>query len=332
MSKVIVTGANGFLGSWVTRTLVEQGHEVFALVREKSDLSELQGVECQYLYGDVTDSHSLEKPFHGMDSVFHLAGLIAYTPHERKKMELVNVEGTQNVVDAVQSQDVRKLVHLSSVVAVGAGFRPEQVLNEESEYNIAHLNLGYFETKRKAEQIVVEATKARRIDSVILNPSTIYGRGDARKGSRGTQLKVAQGKFPLYPPGGANVVAVEDVVDGILKAWAKGRSGERYILSSENLLLKDIFNIIAETAKVPAPHIALPGFAIHALGFVGDILNKYGKKFPINSETAWTSTLYHWFDSSKAQKELGFAPRPARIAIENSVQWIQEHGLLTLKK
>jgi dihydroflavonol-4-reductase len=316
MAKILVTGANGFLGSWLVAELSKQGHQVKALVRAGSDLSELEGVACEHVHGDVTNKNSLD--FSGIDAVFHLAGLIAYKKSERKKMELVNVVGTQNVVDACRQYKVPRLVHISSVVAVGAGFDKNQILNEQSEYNIGHLNLGYFETKRQAELIV----KNSKLDTVILNPSTIYGSGDARKGSRGTQLKVAQGKFPFYTPGGVNVVAVEDVISGIISAWKIGKTGERYILSSENITIKELFKMIAEEAGVKPPSVYLPKAVLHTLGFVGDLVGGFSR------ENAWTATLYHWFDSSKAQSQLDFKPRPARFAIGNSVKWMKDKGLL----
>lgn len=328
MAKILVTGANGFLGSWVVRRLCQEGHEVFSLVRKNSDLSELEGVPTQFRHGDVTDLHSLLEAFEGMDSVFHLAGLIAYKKSQRAQMEKVNVDGTSNVVDACRATHVRRLVHLSSVVAIGAGWNPEQILNEKSAYNLSRLNLGYFETKRKAEQIVLSACQKNRLDAVILNPSTIYGPGDARKGSRKTQLKVAQGKFRFYTRGGVSVVALEDAVDGIISAWKKGRSGERYILSGENLLIKDLFKIIAQEAGQSPPQTEIPSWILHVLGTVGDWLTFLGMNSSLSRENAWTSTLYHWFDSSKAQQELDFKPRSAQIAISQSVKWIKDNKLI----
>lgn len=328
MKKVLVTGANGFLGSWVTRALVSEGHDVYALVRPKSDLSELEGVNCKYLHGDVTDVHSLLNTFQGMDSVFHLAGVIAYKKSQRGMMDKVNVQGTANVVSVCREHNVRRLVYLSSVVAIGGGFSTDEVLNENSTYNLHDLDLGYFETKHEAEKIVKKACDKHEIDAVILNPSTIYGAGDAKKGSRKMQLKVAQGKLKFYTSGGVNVVAVEDVVDGILKAWKNGKNGERYILSGENILIKDLFAMIAEEAGVKPPSFELPDGLLHALGSVGDLMEKAGMKGPVSRENAYTATMYHWFDSNKAQKELDFKPRPAREAIHNSVQWMKDHQLL----
>ncbi len=326
--KVLVTGANGFLGSWLTKALVQEGYHVDALVRPNSDLSELSGVHCKFVHGDVTDVHSLLEAFKGIDTVFHLAGVIAYKKSQRAAMERVNVLGTQNVVDVCREHKIRRLVYLSSVVAIGAGYSQDQVMNEDSPFNIHDLDLGYFETKHQAEEIVKAACQKSEINAVILNPTTIYGAGDAKKGSRKMQLKVAQGKLKFFTSGGVNVVAVEDVVQGILNAWEKGRSGERYILSGENLLIKDLFRIIAEEAGVKPPTHQLPDSVLHTVGALGDCMEKIGLKGPLSRENAWTATMYHWFDSTKARKELDFHPRSAREALHNSVQWMKENGLV----
>lgn len=326
--KAVVTGANGFLGSWLVRRLTREKVETFALVRKGSDLSELENFDGSFLYGDVTQQETLENAFSGADVVFHLAGVIAYKPKDRPLMEKVNVGGTKNVIDACLKMKVPRLVHLSSVVAVGAGFSPQNVLNEDSDFNVGHLRLGYFDTKKQAEDLVWKAAKENNLNSVILNPSTIYGPGDARKGSRKTQIKVAQGKFKVYPPGGVNVVAVEDVVEGILRAWQSGIRDRRFILASENLLIKDVFKIIAERAGVQPPPYALPRWFIRGTGRIGDLLNSFGLEGSLSSETAWTSTLYHWFDSSRAQRELGLHFQKSEKSIHASVDWMKANGYL----
>jgi dihydroflavonol-4-reductase len=326
--KVLVTGANGFVGASLCRALAQEGHEVLALVRRGSDRSELEGVPAQIVDGDVTDPGSLARTFVGVDSVFHLAGVIAYRKADRALMERVNVEGTAHVLKACREAGVRRLVHMSSVTAIGAGFKPTQVLNEGSSYNIAHLDLGYFETKRQAEELVRSAVAIDGVDAVIVNPSTIYGPGDARKGSRKTQLKVAQGRFPFYTGGGVSIVALDDAISGIIAAWKKGRKGERYILAGDNILIKELFALIAEAAGVKAPGLKIPDAVLFALGRWGDLKAALGLKSSVSVENAWSSTLYHWFDHSKARAELDFRPRPAREAIASSVAWMRENGLL----
>ncbi len=327
MSKVLVTGANGFLGSAVVRQLVKDGHEVRALVRPTSDLSELSGLPFEKSFGDVTDIKSIENALPSIEAVFHLAGVIAYKSADRELMERVNVGGTRNILSAVAKSNVTRLVDLSSVVTVGAGFTPNQILNEESPYNLSHLNLGYFETKRQAEILIKQAVERKEIDAVILNPSTIYGPGDAKKGSRKTQLKVAQGNFPFYTQGGVSVISAQDCIDGIMAGWKKGRNGERYILSGENLTIQQLFQIIAVEAGVPAPKRKLPSWALFTLGWCGDRMTDLGLNGSLSVENAWTAQLYHWFDNSKAKRELGLNPKPAREAIAASVAWAKEKGL-----
>lgn len=325
--KVLVTGATGFLGGWLVKRLLAEGHDVRIIKRANSSLEELEGLKLDVVSGDVTDLDSLMRACEGVDTVFHLAGLIGYSRSQRAAMHAVNVVGTKNVIEACRVQDVRKLVYLSSVVAIGASF-DRRPLNESSIYNVAHLHLGYFDTKYEAEALVRSAVAAGHLDAVMINPSTIYGPADAKKGSRSAQLKVARGTFPLYPPGGVSIVSVDDVLDAIMAVWQKGKPAERYIVSGENLLLKDVFDQIAHLAGVKPPSIPLPRPAIFALGAVGDVLEKLGKKGPVNGETAWTSTLYHWFDNSKAQRELGLKFKPASYALEQSVRWMRDHGYL----
>jgi dihydroflavonol-4-reductase len=334
MSRVLVTGANGFLGSWLCQRLLSDGHEVFAVVRKGSDLSEIQHIsdsKFKLIHGEITNLESLEKAYsetNNVNATFHLAGLVSYKATDRDKMHLVNVTGTENVISCVKKLSSHKLIHVSSVVSIGAGFSAQQILDENSEYNLTEKNFGYFETKKLAEEKVKAACLKSEIDAVIVNPSTIYGAGDAKKGSRKTQVKVAQGKFPFYPPGGVNVVSVEDVCQGIISAWNKGRNGERYILASENLLIKDVFEIIANVAKVKAPQFGLPKSALLTLGWLGDLMAQLGLASSLSLENAEVACLYHWFSHAKATKELDFKPQPSHLAIEKSVLWMKQNGLV----
>lgn len=326
--KILITGANGFLGSWVTKALIDKSHQVRILVRPSSDCSEIEGLKFEKYFGDVTDSVSIEAALDGVESVFHLAGVIGYRRWERPLMEKVNIGGTQNMIDACGKMGIKNFVYLSSVVAIGAGFSKDQILNENSDYNLAHLKLGYFDTKHEAEKLVIKAHEKGLIDAAIVNPSTIYGPGDAKKGSRKTQLKVAQGKFPFYTKGGVNVIAVEDVIQGLMTAWEKRHTGERFLLCGENLLIKDLFQIIADEAGVKAPTLAIPNSLLFALARFGDFKHALGLPASLSIENAWTSSLYHWFDNSKAKKILGLSPKPAKFAISKSVAWMKEHHLL----
>lgn len=325
--QVLITGATGFLGEWIVKRSLENGFDVHVLIRKSSNLGKIDNLPIKKHLGDITDLESLNAACKNMDAVFHLAGKIAYTKAERPDMQLINVEGTRNVLNACKAQNIKTLVYLSSVTAIGASFTP-QTLNENSEYNISHLGLGYFDTKHAAEKLVLEAHAEGWLNPVILNPSTIYGAGDATKSSRKVQMKVAQGKFPFYTPGGVNVVHIQDVVDGFFTALEKKVFGERIILANENMTIKDLFERIARVNKVSPPKLLLPKFALHTLGFYGDLMQSMGKKGPISSENAWTSTLYHWFDNTKAKTKLGMTFRSSDEAIEQSIYWAKQNGFI----
>ena len=328
MSKeVLVTGATGFLGEHLIRALCEKSYKVSVLVRKTSDTSKIDSYPIQKIYGDITNRQALLEATIGKKIVFHLAGMIAYKKSQREAMEKVNVEGTRNVVDACITNQVDQLLHLSSVVAIGASFN-KKPLTEDSPFNLSRYSLGYFETKRKAEEVVMQAYEEHKLPVYILNPSTIYGPGDATKGSRKTQIKVAKGTFKFYTPGGVNVVSVKDVVDCIFKVLDRGQPARRYIVAGDNILIKELFEMIAREAGVSPPKIAIPKLGLKLLGAMGDLMTAFGKETSLSSETAVTSVIYHWFDSSRAQKELGFQPTPSRVAISESIQWMKEKGLL----
>lgn len=328
MSKnVLITGATGFLGRHLTRQLATTGYKVTILARQSSDLTDFKDLNINVFYGDITDRLSLLQATENKDCVYHLAGVIAYKKSQRSLMEKVNVDGTANVIDACITHKTPQLLHLSSVVTIGASFKPEPI-DETFHFNLSKYNLGYFETKRQAEEMIVKAVQNDKLNAFIINPSTIYGAGDATKGSRKTQIKVAQGRFGFYPPGGVNVVYAKDVIKAIDLCLEKGQPGRRYIISGDNLTIKELFKIIAKAAGQPAPSKPIPRFVLSSLGLIGDLMKKMGKETSLSSETAVTSSLYHWFSNQRAKKELGFQPTPSEFAIKESVEWMKVKGLL----
>lgn len=323
--RFFVTGATGFIGLWLVRHLVESGHDVSILARQDQAPEDLRQFGIRVFKGDVLDRECLDRAFQKQDGIFHLAGYVGYKRWERQIMQQVNVEGTRNVINACLKNNVGRLVHMSSVNAIGASPNGE-ILNENSRYSLDAYSLGYSETKKEAEELVKAANE--NLDCVILNPSTVYGPGDGRKSSRSLQIKVAKGKFPFYPSGGVSVADVHEVVRATLTAFHKGRRSERYILAGENLKVKEVFELIALEAGVPPPRINMPNWVLSSVGKVGDLLEHMGAKGPINSESAILAQMYNWFDSKKAQQELNYKIISAKTCIHNSIQWMKEQGIL----
>ncbi len=326
--NVFVTGATGFLGSHLCRHLVNKGFTVSAICRsEKKKLELSQDIRDQinWIQGDLFSNNWDLKKY---DFVFHLAGFIGYKPEDHEMMQKVNVEGTKVIINKIKDAHyIPKLIYLSSVVAIGAGHKKTEVLNENSVFNVSNYNFGYFDTKKEAEDYVLEETK-KGLFAVALNPSTIYGAGDMKKGSRKAQLKVAKGKLKFCPKGGVSIIHVDDVCKAIISSLDKGISGERYILSGENITIKELFTLVANASGVKPSFTEIPTSLLLGIGHFFECLKFIGLKPQMSLENLKVATMYHWFNNEKARNELDLNPKPAKAAIEESIKWAKEQNYI----
>ena len=320
--KVLVTGATGFLGLHLVEGLCKGPYKVSVLCRRR--IPEFQNLPLTIYDGDITNAQAVSKAVEGQDFVFHLAGVISSSRRDSLLMQEVNVGGTKNIIHSCISHHIKRLIYMSSVVAVGASYCPE-VLNENSQYEEFCNSMGYFKTKKEAENLVLKAVSTKELKAVILNPSTIWGERDFRKSSRKIQKRVVEGRFPFYTKGGVSIVDVQAVVCAAISCLTKGREGERYILSGDNMTIQELFNILASEGGVKPPRFYLPSGVVKTFGFFGDILSFFGASFFLTSEKVLMGSLYHWFDSTKAQKELGFQTKSTQETLSQSVKWLKKN-------
>ena len=313
--KIFFTGATGFLGEKLALALLRDGHEVSALARQPDKVSaELRSFPLlRIVQGDLFDAQILKAQASTCDAVFHVAGLISYKTKDRAELERVNVQGTQMMLAACPRN--LPFYFTSSVVAVGAGLEPETLMNEKSNYNLAKLNLGYYETKRKAETLVRKAHDRGLVRALIYNPSSTFGAGDVKKGSRSIHVKIAKGKLRVYCAGGVSIVHIDDCVQAMMTGFKKQIFGERFILSGDNLTILQMNQMIARLAGKQTKFFEIPQFLLRMLGMKSDRL--------------MSMTLYHWYDHSKASAQLNFKPRPAEQAFSDSLSWAKTHGYLS---
>ncbi len=326
MKKVFVTGATGFIGYNLVRRLIEDGHHVRALVRNKTQCSYLDDLLVETYSGDITNPQSIKEALRGCDIVYHLAGIPDMRNKYREKMFKVHVEGTRNLMKAALEEGVEKVVHTSTIGAIGAS-PYERPIDEQWKYNLSHLNSAYFDTKHLAEREAVSFSRLG-LPVVIVNPSYVLGPYDFKPSSGIIIVRFAQSaKARIYLPKGLNIVDVDDVVNGHIAACEKGRLGERYILSGHNLSYKRFFTLLADATGLPRPMIKMPYFLAY-LWAIGSTL----KSRKENHAQQIKALRYYWYyDNAKATRELGFSTTNIETTIQKSVGWFRNRGLLQQK-
>ena len=306
---ILVTGATGFVGSVLVRQLVGAGERVRVLRRASSSLDRLDGVEVEHAVGDVTDPEAVRDAVDGAETVYHVAGVVAFGPRARARLRAVNVEGTATVVDAARAAGVGRLVHTSSIAALG---RPASggVLDESAVWTPSRLNTAYAVSKRDAEREVLRGV-AEGLDAVIASPALVFGPGRSGEGTTALAERLAAGALPLAPPGATAVVDVEDVAAGLRAARDRGETGQRYVLAAETLTWVEILGTLADALGVPAPTRTAPPWLLTLGGAVGQTWAAVtGSEPTLTLETARNAAATVRYDGSRAERQLGVAYRP----------------------
>jgi len=319
-----VTGATGFVGANLTRALLQDGHEVRALVRSSSDQRNLEGLNIVRVPGDLDNPQQLASQIAGADVVFHVAAHYSLWARDAESIYKANVVGTQNILQAARMAGVRRFVFTSSVSAIGVP-RQGELANEETTTTVEALVGDYKRSKFLAEQAVHRAA-AEGLDAVIVNPSTPLGAYDIKPTPTGDIiLRFLEGRMPAYVDTGLNLIDVEDVARGHILAWQKGRTGERYILGNRNMTFKEMLDILSAITGRPAPRIAVPHAIPLAVAYVDEMIlaRWFGKKPQVSYTSVKMSRDAMYYDSTKAVRELGLPQSPVERAIEKAIAWFE---------
>ena len=316
MAKTLVTGATGFIGSHLVRALAERGDELKLLLRRSSRVEHLADVEFSRATGDVIDRRTVKRAMRDVERVFHCAGTTSLRRQDRQRVYRLNVEGTRNVLGAAAEAGVERVVHTSSVAAVGPAAAGKAV-DESQPFTAGGLGIAYVNSKHEAE---VEALRlaAQGLDVVIVNPTFVLGPESPSGTSMGLVKRFLLRRIPAYVEGALNIVDVRDVAEGHLLADSKGRSGERYILGGRNFTLQRLFADLARISGIPPPPLRLPTRFARAGAEVADLL---GLPLPVSSDEIRSGVLWWTARNGKAKRELGFHPRPHEETLEDAVRW-----------
>ncbi len=317
----LVTGATGFVGSAVARTLLARGHTLRLLVRPGSARSNIADLPAELALGDLTDPASLARAAEGCRYLFHVAADYRLWVPDPDRMMQANVAGTRALLLAAQAQGVERIVYCSSVAAlglVGDGTIADETTEVHPEKIVGH----YKQSKYHAEQAVLALVRDHAMPVVIVNPSTPVGPRDIKPTPTGKMIRdAATGRMPAYVETGLNIVHVDDVAEGHALALERGVVGEKYILGGEDFSLGALFAAVARAAGRTPPRVRLPIAPLYPLALACEALARFGIEPMVTRETLAMARKKMFFSSAKARAELGYAPRPAVQAIEDAVAW-----------
>jgi dihydroflavonol-4-reductase len=313
MSKTLVTGATGFVGAHLVRLLVEKGESVRILIRSPKRLDILKNVEGQVeiVQGDVRNPDHVHEAVAGVDQVYHCAAFVGFGGRsESDAMMDVNVGGTRVVVDAALSCGVERLVHTSSIAALGRAENTTACLDETAKWAESGLNTAYAVSKHLAE-LEVHRAAAEGLDAVIVNPSLVMGPGRPGENTLRIAENIRDRKLPAMPSGATNVVDVRDVALGHVAAMERGRTGQRYLLAGQNLPWTEIIGTLARCLGVEPPSRVMSMRAGVIAGGLSELLAKITRTSPLlTRESARISGHRSCYVNDKACTELGLSFRP----------------------
>ncbi len=323
MKPTLVTGATGFVGWHVARTLLDRGHSVRALARDPAKLRELPGVEP--VQGDLRDPESLERAVAGCGVVYHIAADYRLWTRQPEQMFQSNVDGTRAMLEASKRAGVDRFVYTSTVGCIG--FPPGGLGDEQTPVTLDQMQGPYKRSKFLAERVALEFAAAG-FPVVIVNPTAPVGDHDFKPTPTGKIIvDFVSGKMPAYLDTGLNVVDVEDVAEGHLLACERGTAGERYILGAENMTLQQIFETLGPMVGRDAPRLRIPYAVAYAAGAVSTgWANVTGKEPRAPLDGVRMARKKMWVRHDKAARELGYSPGPASKALQRAVNWFRENG------
>lgn len=325
--KTLITGASGFVGSAVLRKLIDDGHEVRALVRPNSDRRNLAGLELELFEGDLGDPDSLRRAVTGCNKLFHVAADYRLWIPNPDYMYNINVVGTCNLLRFAAEAGAEKIVYTSSVAALGLT-QDGSPANEETPVVPDKIVGHYKHSKYLAEQSVIKLYTDEKVPVIIVNPSTPVGPRDIKPTPTGRIIvDTLNRRMPAYVDTGLNVVHVDDVAAGHLLACKKGTLGEKYILGGEDMSLRTILKTICDIAGLSPPNIRIPHNVVLPFAWLAERWAGISGKEPratVDSVRMARKKMY--FSSDKAGKALGYSARPAREGLADAIRWFRENG------
>ena len=324
---LLVTGAAGHIGNVLIRKLLKQGEAVRALVLPGENLDSLRGLEVELAVGNVLDPSSLRRAMEGIDTVYHLAGIISIVPGDEELMKKVNIDGARNVAEAALAAGVGRMVHVSSIHA----FRREPhgiVVDERTPFDPDNPAGGYDQTKAAGTLAVLEVAE-RGLDVVAVCPTGVIGPYDFRGSEMGELvLSFSKKRLHFLIKGAYDFVDVRDVAGGIIEAGRQGKSRETYILSGTRLTLVGLLRIVQEATGLRTPLVLIPyKLAWFVSRFTQHFYRLTNRTPRFTTYSLQTVVENSYFSHRKATRDLGYRPRPMTHTVKDFLAWHRDSYL-----
>ena len=319
---ILVTGAGGHIGNVLVKHLYQKGHRDLRLfVQENEDISYIEKYATEIVRGDIRDPFTVSSAVRGCDDVFHLAGLVKISGVKKKLVYDINVGGTKNVVQACLEKKVKRLLHVSSVHALKE--QTTGAIDETLDSDISNLAGAYAKSKAIATIEVMNAIQ-KGLNAVIVFPSGVIGPYDFRSSYTGSAIKgyIDAKKTQYYFDGRYDFVDVRDLADGIYRAWKYGEKGQGYVISGSIASLEQIIEAVEQNTGNAIKRRKVPTLLVKAVAVLAPLYYAAMRKKPILSKYSVDVLMSNAnISCEKAQKQLGYRPRPMTKTMRDIVRW-----------
>lgn len=325
---IFVTGATGFVGAAVTRVLKARNARLRVLSRPNNDRRNLADFkDIDIVEGDLAYPESYTTALKDCDALFHIAADYRIWVSDPAVMNRINIDGTLALMEAAQTANIRRIVYTSSVATLG-NIPGGQPADENTPVALTDMIGVYKRSKFLAEEAVRGLIRQKGLPCVIVNPSTPIGPRDIKPTPTGRIIVEAlKGNIPAYVDTGLNVVHVDDVATGHWLAFEHGKIGEHYILGGTNLGLGEILAMIAAIEGKAAPTLKLPRLPLFPVAAIAEFAARFtGREPMLTLDGLRMAKKKMFFSSAKAERELGYTPRPAREALVDAIAWFRNNG------
>ena len=329
IKKVLVTGADGLLGSNLVRELLSRNYKVRVLLLPDSPSATLDDLNIERHFGNILQPEDLEKAMNGCTHLVHAAANTNIWPNRSEIIRKVNLDGTKNIAAAALKAGIKRMIYIGT--ANSFGFGPKENPGDETRpYQSGIYGLDYQDSKYQAQQYILEQVKKNQLPAIIINPTFMLGPYDSKPSAGAMILAIYHRKVPGFAPGGKNYIYVKDVAIAIANALGgKGRIGECYIAGHENLNFKEAFTKIAQITGVKPPSISFPKGILKLYGRFGSLMgNITGKAPTVSYPMTQISCDEHYFNPQKAIDELDLPQTGLEVAVKEAFAWFKEEGYL----